>query len=276
MRRIADRMTLVLAVPFLALAATLSAKLSLAASPSGDRRPPEIRLLPSPTASDNISTDGNTPEVRPIDLPTALQLAEARSPLVAFTREQVKQSYARLERANTLWLPSLRGGVGYNRHEGAIQDVAGSQFDASRGAFYSGLGAAPMATVRRSFPAFGRIFSLPTLSFSRWPPSKPSGPAVQPSVPCSTTRCSESRSPTSNCSGARRAGHRPRDSRSRTETHGRHGNLCQRRAGPPIRRRPRDHRAVAAEEQCGAGPGIGCCGVREARRTLGPQADAAV
>jgi outer membrane protein TolC len=38
-------------------------------------------------------------------------------------------------------LPSIRAGANYNRHDGAIQDVVGNQFNTSRGAFYSGLGA---------------------------------------------------------------------------------------------------------------------------------------
>jgi outer membrane protein TolC len=185
---ITNRLTLVLAVQFLALAAPTATKLSLGATASGDlatsgirnpsietagdlpsnqasengqQRLPEIRLLPAPsTAADDTMAGGTTSEVRPIDLPTVLQLAEARSPLVAFTREQVRQSYARLERANSLWLPSLRGGISYNRHEGAIQDVAGSQFDASRGAFYSGLGAGGFGAGSPMVPGVWANFQL--------------------------------------------------------------------------------------------------------------------
>lgn len=40
-----------------------------------------------------------------------------------------------------MWLPSLRAGLNYNKHEGAIQDVAGHVFNTSRGSVYTGLGA---------------------------------------------------------------------------------------------------------------------------------------
>src|SRR5207244_1817471 len=77
----------------------------------------------------------------PIDLATALRLADADNLQVALAREQVAQAMARVDAADVLWLPSLRGGVSYNRHEGAIQAVAGEQFNTSRGALYAGAGA---------------------------------------------------------------------------------------------------------------------------------------
>ena len=76
-----------------------------------------------------------------IDLPTALRLADANNLLVAAARMRVSVATARAEAANALWLPSIRGGTNYNRHEGAIQDVRGLQFNTSRGAFYAGAGA---------------------------------------------------------------------------------------------------------------------------------------
>lgn len=77
----------------------------------------------------------------PIDLPTALRLANAQNLQVALAREQIRQALARVDAAQTLWLPSIRGGLNYNRHDGAIQAVDGTQFNTSRAAFYSGLGA---------------------------------------------------------------------------------------------------------------------------------------
>jgi len=80
-------------------------------------------------------------KANPIDLPTALRLADAENLQVAFAREQVRQALARADRARVLWLPSIRGGVGYNGHDGSIQNVAGPQIDTSRGAVYLGMGA---------------------------------------------------------------------------------------------------------------------------------------
>ncbi len=99
--------------------------------------------LPSgaPVPLPPVHEPATDPGVYPISLPTALQLADAENLQVAFAREQIRQAYARVDRAEVLWLPSVRGGVNYNRHEGAIQDVVGNQFNTSRGAFYTGLGA---------------------------------------------------------------------------------------------------------------------------------------
>lgn len=76
----------------------------------------------------------------PLNLVSALAATDAKSSQVAFARWRVQEAYAQAQRANTMWLPSLRMGVAYNRHEGAIQDVAGNVFDTSRGGYQFGLG----------------------------------------------------------------------------------------------------------------------------------------
>jgi len=76
-----------------------------------------------------------------IDLTTALMLTTGQNPQVAFAKARIEESLAQLDRANALKLPSLRAGVNYNKHEGRIQDVAGSVIETSRGSYYSGLGA---------------------------------------------------------------------------------------------------------------------------------------
>jgi outer membrane protein TolC len=77
----------------------------------------------------------------PIDLPTALRLADADNLQVAVAREQIRQALAAVAAANVIWLPSIRTGVNYNRHDGSIQAVEGNQFNTSRSAVYAGLGA---------------------------------------------------------------------------------------------------------------------------------------
>jgi outer membrane protein TolC len=81
------------------------------------------------------------PNTFPIDLPTVLRLADANNLLVAAARSRIGMAPRQLEAANVLWLPSLRGGMNYNRHDGAIQDVRGFQFDTTRSAFFAGSGA---------------------------------------------------------------------------------------------------------------------------------------
>ncbi len=87
--------------------------------------------------------EGQSPEnpAQTIDMPTALMLTAGRSPQVAFANARIEESRAQLDRAESLWLPSLRAGANYNKHEGRIQDVAGNVIETSRGSFYSGFGA---------------------------------------------------------------------------------------------------------------------------------------
>jgi len=101
---------------------------------------PPREVLPAPLPGPAVQAQA---AVEPflIDLPTVLRLADADNLQVGIARWQINQALARQERADVLWLPSIRGGVNYNRHDGAIQDVVGDQFDTNRGAFYGGLGA---------------------------------------------------------------------------------------------------------------------------------------
>src|SRR4029078_13298409 len=81
-----------------------------AAKPTEPPRPEEIgnppgETLPAPCKpGDAQRPDASAPVLKPIDLPTALQLADARNPLVAFTRERVQQAYAQLKRDELLLL----------------------------------------------------------------------------------------------------------------------------------------------------------------------------
>ena len=76
-----------------------------------------------------------------LTLDQVLALADGQNPNVALARERIHEAYARLDRAEVLWLPSLRAGLNYNHHEGQIQDVAGNVFNTNRSSFYGGMGA---------------------------------------------------------------------------------------------------------------------------------------
>jgi outer membrane protein TolC len=109
---------------------------------------------------DVVAEKADEPAGFPIDLPTALRLADAENLQVAFAREQVVQAMARVDAADVLWLPSLRGGVSYNRHDGSIQAVAGDQFNTSRGAFYAGAGAGAFGAASPAVPGLYANFHL--------------------------------------------------------------------------------------------------------------------
>lgn len=102
-----------------------------------------------PGSTVNAAETTDTPS---IDLTTALMLTSGRSPEVAFAQARIQESRAHLERAEALWLPSIRAGANYNKHEGRIQDVAGSIIETSRGSMYSGLGAGAVGAGSPSIP----------------------------------------------------------------------------------------------------------------------------
>jgi outer membrane protein TolC len=77
-----------------------------------------------------------------LDLATVLMLVDGQNPQVRLAHERIIEAYARCERADFMWLPSIRTGLNYNKHEGAIQDVGGRVFDTSRTSAYGGMGAA--------------------------------------------------------------------------------------------------------------------------------------
>jgi outer membrane protein TolC len=69
---------------------------------------------------------------QPIDLPTALQLANAQSPEIALARERINEALARHDQAKLLWLPNFEFNASYMSHRGLIQRAAGEVFDTER------------------------------------------------------------------------------------------------------------------------------------------------
>jgi outer membrane protein TolC len=115
----------------------------------GRDNPPSAEPLPSPVPA----IDGR-PSL-PLDLSTALALTQGQNPRVAFAQAQIAQAFAVNSAARVLWLPSIRAGMNYNKHEGVIQDVRGIAFPTSRGAAYGGLGA---GAVGASSPAVPGVY----------------------------------------------------------------------------------------------------------------------
>jgi outer membrane protein TolC len=76
----------------------------------------------------------------PIDLPTALRLADV-SPLdIAIAAERLNAAAATLDRARVMWLPNVGVGADYFRHDGQIQDIRGEVFGTSKSSFLLGYG----------------------------------------------------------------------------------------------------------------------------------------
>lgn len=89
-----------------------------------------------------------------------LHLADAQNPNVGLARERINEAYARVARAESLWLPSVRGGLNYNHHEGVIQDVAGNVFKTDRSSFYGGFGANAVGAGSPAVPGLIAQFHL--------------------------------------------------------------------------------------------------------------------
>jgi outer membrane protein TolC len=107
------------------------------------------------------------PPSLPLDFATALGLTQAQNPRIAFRQAQIAQAYAQNRAAQVLWLPSLRAGVNYNKHEGRIQDVIGSNIETSRGAMYGGLGAAAVGAASPAIPGLYLQFHTTDAIFQR-------------------------------------------------------------------------------------------------------------
>jgi outer membrane protein TolC len=76
----------------------------------------------------------------PINLPTALRLANVNAVEVTAAAERVRIAAAQLEQARALWLPTVTVGGDYNRHDGRIQNSDGSVIDVGRGSLMFGAG----------------------------------------------------------------------------------------------------------------------------------------
>jgi outer membrane protein TolC len=103
--------------------------LAPAAAPSGSA--PSLPAVPAAEPED---------QPLPINLPTALQLADARATDVAAAAERIRVAAAVLEQAEVLWLPTVTVGGDYNRHDGRQQDTQGNVFDNSRSSTMFGVG----------------------------------------------------------------------------------------------------------------------------------------
>ncbi|MEP3482193.1 MAG: TolC family protein [Fuerstiella sp.] len=75
-----------------------------------------------------------------LNLPTALSMIGGQHPAVGFAQWKVQEAYASLEQAEVLWLPSIRTGFSFHRHDGNFQASNGAIVDVNRNSFQYGLG----------------------------------------------------------------------------------------------------------------------------------------
>ncbi|MEX1041643.1 MAG: TolC family protein [Pirellulaceae bacterium] len=116
-------------------------------------------------ATNIVHRQGGSPSDRvvaryAIDLGEALQLTAGQNPQVIFARERIQESMAQLRSAEVMWVPSIRAGANYNKHEGKIQDVVGEVIDTSRGSIYTGMGAQAVGAGSPAVPGMVMNFHL--------------------------------------------------------------------------------------------------------------------
>jgi outer membrane protein TolC len=99
----------------------------------------EMTPNPPPVAVSSPASEGFDKPL-PINLPTALQLANAQPLDVALASQRIQVALAGLDRAKVLWLPTIYLGADYYRHDGQLQDVAGNVFGTSKSTFMAGAG----------------------------------------------------------------------------------------------------------------------------------------
>jgi outer membrane protein TolC len=127
--------------------------------PGTASRPADVEILPASY---------------PIDLPTALRLANADAVQINLAREQIQQAYAEYNAASALWLPSLRSGVHWNKHEGPLLSSSGNLVNTSRSSLYAGMGAQAVGGGSPAVPGifanfnFSDAYFLPLAAQQRW------------------------------------------------------------------------------------------------------------
>jgi outer membrane protein TolC len=94
----------------------------------------------------------------PIDLTTALRLAEVENPLIAEARQRIGEALAVQQGAMALLLPTLNAGTNYHAHTGNLQRSSGRILNLDEKSLYFGGGSGVYAASPAEIPAVS-IFS---------------------------------------------------------------------------------------------------------------------
>ena len=196
------------------------------------------------------------PNVRPIDLNTALRLAGVQNPQLMIARQRVVEAAALRQLAAVQILPSINLGTNYDSHTGPLQQSNGNILSVNRSALYVGAGSGAVAAGTVSVPgvvlegnvAVG-VYRLSDLAAGRRPAAVRHGGDPEPDVPpdhAGLLRAAPRRRP----SRRRAAGPRRGEAGRRSD-----GRVRQRGPGPPGRRPPGADRAGGPRERRPGGRG---------------------
>lgn len=115
---------------------------------------------PTPPANVNVAeiappvplTSALDPNYRPIDLNTALRVANVQNPDLLIARQRVVESIALKQLAAAQFLPSINGGTNYDVHTGVLQQSNGNILSINRSAVYVGAGSNAVAAGTVNIP----------------------------------------------------------------------------------------------------------------------------
>ena len=108
---------------------------------------PSIRLIEAPPVVPPA------PAEFPIDLSSALRLAEVENPDIAGARQAIFEAMGVLQGAYALMIPTLNAGTNYHGHTGNLQRSSGRILNLSEQSLYFGGGARTLAAESLSVPA---------------------------------------------------------------------------------------------------------------------------
>jgi outer membrane protein TolC len=95
---------------------------------------------PAPAQPPNLLPPPRLLEERPIDLATALRLANVDNPEIRLANERVREALAYRQLAATQFLPNINLGTNYDHHLGNLQQSTGTMIKVNRDALYLGMG----------------------------------------------------------------------------------------------------------------------------------------
>ncbi len=159
----------ILGEPQPAIPAVIPPPAAATSTPSAESPHVDTSVVRASVSSAPIEPPSIPPPVNvmPIDLPTALRLAEAENPHIGEARAHVAESFARYHQACLELIPSLNGGVNYDGHTGPLQRSSGEILQVSRQAVYVGGGVQAEAAGPPAVPA---VFLLNQLANGLYDP----------------------------------------------------------------------------------------------------------
>ena len=100
---------------------------------------PMPRDVPAPygPATPIVNYANESPKPYPIDLATAIRLADSNSPLNVIALAKLRAAVARQDLAELMFVPNFSIGPGYLRHDGVDQNRRGDVFQVSRSQMYT-------------------------------------------------------------------------------------------------------------------------------------------